>query len=140
MPEWTRTLGKWLQEYVVTDWKYKLVSLAAALIIWTYVAGQQSMQIILSVPLQFQNIPYGSHMVDPKVSAAEVTLSGRRERILNLSKQQIIVSLDLAGLRNGRNLYLISSRDVIVPPGIDVKDVSPRQLSIQLASEIPTPK
>ena len=139
MPEWMRTLGKWYQEYVVTDWKYKLVSFVAALVIWTYVAGQQSMQIILTVPLHFQNIPYGSHMVDSKVNTAEVILSGRRERILSLNKQQIIVSLDLAGLRNGRNLYLISSRDVIVPPAIDVKDVSPRQLSIQLAPEIPTP-
>ncbi len=137
MPEWVRVFNKGFQEYVINDWKYKVVALVAALVIWAYVAGQQSIQVIYTVPLRFQYLPTGLHIVDPKVNTAEVTLSGPRDRILTLNKQQIAVSLDLSGLRNGRNQYQISSRDVIVPPGIEVRDVSPRQLSIQLATDTP---
>jgi diadenylate cyclase len=139
MPEWTRTLGKWFREYVAADWKYKLAAMAAAVVIWAYVAGQQSIQVIYTVPLRFQNLTPHMRMLGPNVSTAEVTLSGRRDRILNLHRDQIAVSLDLTGLRAGRNLYLISSRDVIVPPGLEVKDITPRQLSLQLAPEQPTP-
>lgn len=135
MPEWLDSWLKKAREWAVTDWKYKGVALLAALVIWTYVAAQQSMQAVYNVPLRFHNVPPGSHLVDPMVKTAEVTLSGRRDRILVLNEQQLSVSLDLSGLRNGRNLYLISSRDVIVSPGIEVKDVSPRQLNIQLASD-----
>jgi len=57
-----------------------------------------------------------------------------------VNRQQIAVSLDLTGLRIGRNLYLISSRDVIVPPGLEVKDITPMQLSLQLGPELPLPE
>jgi YbbR domain-containing protein len=137
MPAWTRTVEKWFQDYVVTDWKYKLVALAAAVVIWAYVAGQQSIQVTYTVPLRFQNMPANLRLLDTKVSTAEVTLAGRRDRILNLNRRQIAVSLDLSGLRMGRNLYLISSRDVIVPPGLEVRDITPRQLSLQLGPEGP---
>jgi YbbR domain-containing protein len=139
MPEWTRTLANWFQEYVIADWKYKLVALTAAVVIWAYVAGQQSIQVTYTVPLRFQNLTPHLHLLGPNVSTAEVTLSGRRDRILNLNRNQISVSLDLTGLRMGRNLYLISSRDVIVPPGLEVKDITPRQLGLQIGSDEPMP-
>jgi YbbR domain-containing protein len=139
MPSLPRAWTTWLQEHLITDWRYKLSALGAALLIWAYVAGQQSMQVMYTVPVQFQNLPAGMKLLAPKVKTAEVTLAARRDVILSLNRRQIAVSLDLSGMRLGRNQYLISSRDVIVPAGIDVKDVSPRQLSIQLGPEIQTP-
>lgn len=139
MLEWKRILEKWFRDYLIADWKYKLVALAAAVVIWAYVAGQQSIQVIYTVPLRFQNLNPALRLLGPNVKTAEVTLSGRRDRILNLDRHQIAVSLDLTGLRMGRNLYLISSRDVIAPPGLEIKDITPRQLSLQLGPEAPTP-
>ncbi len=138
MAVWWRKLRKFLEEKVLANWPYKLVALAAGIIIWAYVAGQQSMRLVLTVPLRFQSIPAGSALVDQKVDVAQVTLSGRRDQVLTLKPQQVWISLDLAGLRNGRNLYLLSARDVVAPPGIEVLDVTPGQLSIQLAPQ-PSP-
>jgi len=135
MLPWLRRIPKFAEEYILENWKYKLIALFAAVIIWAYVAGQQTVRVIFNVPIRFQNIPAGSQVSDQKVRTAEVALSGRRDRILTLKRQDVWVSLDLSGLRNGRNLYLISSRDVIVPAGIEVKDVSPRQLNLQLSPQ-----
>jgi hypothetical protein len=134
---WIRRLRKIFEENVFANWKYQLAALAAAVIIWAYVAGQQIMEISFAVPIRFQNVPTGSQLVGQKLSLAEVTLSGRRDRILSLHRSDVWVSLELSGLRNGRNIYLLSTRDVIAPPGIDVKDLTPHQLNIQLAPSPP---
>ena len=134
--QWMRRMRKFFEDYVLANWKYKLIALVAAVIIWVYVAGQQMMEVVFAVPIRFHNVPAGSQVVDQKLPLAEVTLKGRRDRVLTLKAREVWVSLELSGLRNGRNLYLLSPRDVIVPAGIDVKDITPRQLSIQLAPHV----
>lgn len=127
-----RALKRFWQAMVLPNWQTKLASLAAAIIIWSYVAGQQSMQVVFTAPIHFQNVPEGSRLKDPPLKVAEVTVSGRRDRILTVKQQQVWIALDLSGLRNGDNLYLISFQDVVVPSGIEVKDISPRQLTLEL--------
>jgi YbbR domain-containing protein len=132
MTLWTRRLPKFFEDHVVSNWQYKLIALGAAVIIWAYVAGHQTVQVVHTVPIRYQNVPSGSRLQDQRVILAEVTLAGRRDRIHTVRARDVWVSLDLSGLRNGRNLYLISTRDVIVPPGIEVKDITPRQVNLQL--------
>jgi hypothetical protein len=136
---WTRQAPKFFEEHVLANWRYKLIALGAAVIIWAYVAGQQTVQIVHTVPIRYQNVPAGSQLFDRRVIQAEVTLAGRRDRIHTVQARDVWVSLDLSGMRNGRNLYLISVRDVLVPPGIEVKDITPRQLNIQLVPAQGTP-
>jgi YbbR domain-containing protein len=132
---WFRKAREFFDESIVSNWHFKLIAALAALIIWSYVASRQTLQISFAVPIRFQNIPVGTRLNDQRVDIADVTLAGRRDRILTLKQKEIWVSLDLSGLRAGRNLYLISTRDVIVPAAIEVKDITPRQLSIQLVPE-----
>jgi hypothetical protein len=139
MPAWLRRLSKWFETTVIENWQYKLIALGAAAVIWAYVAGQQVMQVVHTVPIRYQNLPAGSQIADPTVILAEVTLAGRRDRIHTVRDREVWVSLDLAGLRPGRNLYLISTRDVIAPAGIEVKDITPRQINIQLVPAATTP-
>lgn len=136
MLAWTRRLPKLIEEHVLNNWQYKGIALVAAVIIWAYVAGQRTVQVLHTVPIHYQNVPAGSRVLEQRPIQAEVTLAGRRDRIHTIESREVRVSLDLAGLRNGRNLYLISTRDVIVPPGTEVKDIKPRQLSLQL---VPAP-
>lgn len=138
MLPWLRRFRKWIDEYVLNNWQYKLSALAAAVIIWAYVAGQQTVEVVFAVPIRFQNVPAGSRVIDQKLRKAEVTLSGRRDRILTMTRGDVWVSLELSGLRNGSNLYLLSPRDVIAPPGVEVKDITPRQMNIRLAPAPPS--
>jgi len=139
MTQWLRHLRKILEDYVLANWQYKLAALAAAIIIWAYVAGQQTVEIVFAVPIRFHNVPTGSRVINQKLNVAEVTFSGRRDRILTLTRRDVWVSLELSGLRNGNNLYLLSTRDVIAPPGVDIKNITPRQLNIQLAPATTSP-
>lgn len=136
---WMRRARKYTEENLLANWRYKLSALAAAVIIWAYVAGQQTMEITYAVPIRYQDPPAGSRVSGQALESAEVTLTGRRDRILSVKRSDIRVVLDLSGLRPGRNLYLISTRDVIAPAGVDVKDITPRQVSIPIVPVVSAP-
>ncbi len=130
-----RRLKIFIQEKIFAEWRYKLAALLAACVMWAYVAGQQSMQAVYTVPIYFQNLPDDSVMVNQKVHTVEVTVSGRRDSILSLWERQIWISIDLSGMKQGRNVYLITNKDIVVPSGIEVKNVAHRKLVIRLAKK-----
>lgn len=132
-----RSWTNFLRTKVFNNWQYKLAALAAAFVIWSYVSGQQTIQAIYTVPIFFQNLPAGSEMTRTSAETIQVTLSGRRDRMLSLRERQIWVSLDLSGMKNGRNTYLVTREDVIAPAGLEIKAFTPHKLSIQLTKSEP---
>ncbi|MEW6517105.1 MAG: hypothetical protein AB1439_09385 [candidate division FCPU426 bacterium] len=122
---------------VFLNWQYKLAAGAAAFVIWSYVAGQQTIQAIYTVPIFFQNLPVGSEMTRTSSDTIQVTLSGRRDRMLSLRERQIWVSLDLSGMKIGRNTYQLAPGDFITPAGLEIKAYTPRKLTIQLVKNEP---
>ncbi len=132
MPKSPRRWNTFWQEKVVSNWRYKLSALAAALIIWAYVAGQQSMQAVYKVPVYFQNIPAGRILANPKIQKIQVTISGRRDRILSLKERQIWVAIELSSMKVGKNIYKLNKQDIVVPGGIEVKTFTPKKISIRL--------
>ncbi len=132
MRYWQKRLRKVVKEKLLSDWRYKLAAVAAAMVVWIYVVGQQSMQAVFRVPVYFQNLPVSMEMVSQKLETVQVTISGRRDRILSLKERQIWVSIDLTGMHAGRNSYKINRNDVVVPAGIEVKDFTPKKIKIIL--------
>ncbi len=132
MRYWQKRLKKIIKEKMLADWRYKLAALAAAMVVWIYVVGQQSMQAVFRVPVYFQNLPANTEMVSQKLETVQVTIAGRRDRILSLKERQVWVSIDLTGMHAGRNRYKISRNDVVVPAGIEVKDFTPKKIRIIL--------
>ncbi|MCD4814645.1 hypothetical protein K8S19_13255 [bacterium] len=120
------------KEKIFNNWRYKLAALAAAFIIWSYVAGQQSMQSVYTVPVYFNNLSVGRAVAEPKEQKIQVTISGRRDRILSLKERQIWVSINLSALRVGKSIYTLSKQDIIVPSGIEVKTFSPASVKIRI--------
>jgi hypothetical protein len=132
-----RSWTNFLRTKVFINWQYKLAAGAAAFVIWTYVSGQQTIQAIYTVPIFFQNLPAGSEMTRTSADTIQVTLSGRRDRMLSLRERQIWVSLDLSGMKTGRNTYLVNREDVIAPAGLEIKAFTPQKLTIQLVKSEP---
>ena len=136
MLKWQRRLKIFFEDKVLSEWKYKIIALLAAFIMWAYVAGQQSMQAVYTVPIYFQNLPVETELINQKIKKVEVTVSGRRDRILSLRERQIWVSLDLTSMRIGKNVYKIKNEDLIVPQGIEIKDITPRKIIIRLNKKV----
>ncbi|MBN1595218.1 YbbR-like domain-containing protein [candidate division FCPU426 bacterium] len=120
------------RERLLNNWRYKIAALAAAFIIWSYVAGQQSMQAVYKVPVYFQNLPPNTVLADPKVDKIQVTISGRRDRILSIKERQIWVAIELAGMKRGKNKYSVQRSNIVVPAGIEIKSFTPSQIIIRL--------
>jgi len=132
MPSWQRRFKNFISEKVIADWRYKLLALGAALVIWVYVAGQQSIQAVYSAPVLFENIPEGLAMERMSRTALEVTVSGPRNRVLAIKDRQVTAVLDLSKMKAGRNDYRFTKEDILVPKGIEVKAYFPRHIIIRL--------
>jgi YbbR domain-containing protein len=139
MPKLSRRWKPFWQEKVLSNWRYKLSALAAAFIIWAYVAGQQSMQAVYQVPVYFQNTPTEHVLGNSKIQKIQVTISGRRDRILSLKERQIWVAIDLSGMKSGKNYHKLNKQDIVVPGGIEVKNFTPKKITIRLRKP-PKPK
>jgi YbbR domain-containing protein len=135
MPTWQRRVRTFLSESVVADWRYKLIALGAAFVIWVYVAGQQTIQAGYSLPIYFQNVPEGHVMISQSVNKIEVTIAGRRDRVLAIKDRQLWASLDLSKMKSGRNDYRLSKDDIIVPQGLEIKSFFPRHILVFLVKE-----
>lgn len=138
MWDWRRW-KKYLEENLLEDWQYKLGALGAAVALWGYVAGQQSVQAVYSIPIYFQNLPPKTEIVGPKIYQVEVRVAGRRDRMQLLRDRPIWIGVDLSGMRPGINRCVLSPEQVSVPSGLEVKDLKPRKLAIQL-STVESPK
>lgn len=132
MRYWQRRLKKFTEEKVLSNWRLKLAAVAAAFVVWSYVAGQQSMQSVYTVPVLYQNLVDDMEMHHQKVQKVQVTISGRRDRILSLKERQVWVAVDLSGMKKGRNRYVLKRDNIIVPGGIEVKAFTPKRLDIRL--------
>lgn len=135
MAVWFRRARNWVTEKLLIDWRYKLAALGSAFVLWAYLAGQMSMQTMVSARVYYQRSPAGMVMVDQTVQQVQITLSARRDRLLGLKDRPLWVVIDLSDLRVGRNLYRITKQDVMGANGIEIKSIAPHQVVITLVPE-----
>ncbi|MBI5787658.1 MAG: hypothetical protein HZA78_02220 [Candidatus Schekmanbacteria bacterium] len=111
----------------------KLISLAAAIIIWFFVVIANKPELSFLVPIKFNNVPKDTELVmDEEAYEVEVRVKGNQSILSNISSRQIVVSQDLTGAKPGEGLYNINSDHVKLPHGLQVSKVTPNQVKIRL--------
>ena len=87
------------------NWRYKLLALAVALIVWNYVNSERNPQSrqTFSVPVRAVGLAPGhvAQLLTPKVS---VTIQGLKTVVETVTKDDIEASVDLGGLRLDRKI------------------------------------
>ncbi len=109
-----------------------MICLACIATIWfSFARGLESL-INLEVPVEFMNRNPQMEIFDVSVSSVRLQLSGSGALLKSVSADQVKVKLNLANTRLGSN-HLIISRDTIsLPPGIQLKQVDPQVLIVNV--------
>src|SRR5216684_1201715 len=93
----------------------KLLSVSLALSLWIVVAGEETVERGLRVPLELQQFPPGLELLDEPPSTVDVRVRGASGALGRVSPGDIVSVLDLRGARAGRRLYHLTPEQVRTP-------------------------
>ena len=110
----------------------KILAIALASLLWLTVAGEHVVERSLRVPLEFRNIPVAVEIVGNTPDSVDVRLRGSSAVLSRLQAGDIVAVLDLSGARTGSRLFHIRSDEVRAPFGVEVAQVVPATLGLEL--------
>jgi YbbR domain-containing protein len=110
----------------------KVLAIALAVLFWLTVAGEHVVERSLRVPLEFRNIPHALEIVGDPPDNVDVRVRGSSAVLSRLQAGEIVAVLDLSAARAGARLFHIRNDEVRAPFGVEVAQVVPATLSLEL--------
>ncbi|OGW13735.1 MAG: hypothetical protein A2035_08990 [Nitrospirae bacterium GWA2_42_11] len=113
----------------------KLISLFFAIILWFYitpVVSRDTLEMNYALPLQLKNIPEDMIVTGKVEDHINVRLKGRQSIIRDLDPDELNVSLNLSGAREGARYYTLDHDNLNVPGKVDVVSMNPRKIKIDI--------
>jgi uncharacterized protein (TIGR00159 family) len=123
---------QFFKEAFIDNWKTKLGALVLVTFAWMILAIQQEMQIKLTAPIRYENIPAELVVDDGSASTVGLTLAGRQNLVDTLKEEDISVQVDLTGLSSGDHRIKLGVANVDIPMGVKVNHFSPPTINISL--------
>jgi YbbR domain-containing protein len=110
----------------------KFVALVLASLLWLTVAGEHVVERVLRVPVEFRNLPSHLQVVGDPPDSVEVRLRGSSALLSRLQPGDVVAMADLQQARPGSRLFPIRNEEVRAPYGVEVAQVLPGTLGIEL--------
>lgn len=120
-------LPSWLADH----WQLKLLSLGFAILLWLFVEGQEKMEMVMSVPVEFSRLPQGLEVAGDSDSV-DVRIQGLRGVVTRLGHRDLRVTVNLAEARAGEMTVRLTPAEVSAPRGVQVLRVFPSRLRLLL--------
>jgi YbbR domain-containing protein len=119
----------------VTLWPFrhfglKLLSVGLAVSVWMVVAGEETVERGLRIPLELQQFPAGLELQTEPPSTVDVRLRGASGALGRVSAGDVVAVLDLRGARAGRRLFHLTPDQVRGPFGMEVVQVTPSTVAL----------
>jgi uncharacterized protein (TIGR00159 family) len=128
-----RRLHRKIARLVLADAKLKLMAAGIAALVWsTSLVSTGSTIRIVSVPVEFSDVPRGYNLAEQSAPRITLQLRGSNWLMNTASLSQLMVHFSLRSSQEGRQRYRISMRNVNLPPGIVLDAASPPDLSVVL--------
>jgi YbbR domain-containing protein len=118
-----------------TPWPFqhfglKILSLGLAIMLWVVIAGEETVERGLRVPLEFQQFPAGLELQTEAPSLVDVRVRGASGTLSRMGPGDIVAVLDLRSARPGQRLYQLTPEQVRVPFGVQVVQVTPPTVAL----------
>ncbi len=110
----------------------RLISLGLAIVLWSFVGGEDIVNKNVMVPVEVINLPRDLVISNQFKKEIEVSVRGPRSLVLDMGKGDIVRQIDLAQATPG-TMVLENSNDVIaVPRGVKVLGIQPKNVILSL--------
>jgi YbbR domain-containing protein len=108
----------------------KLLSLVLAVLLWMVIAGEETVERGLRVPLELQQFPQGLELLGDVPTTADVRVRGSAGTLTRLSPGDVVAVVDLRGARAGERLFHLTPEQVRAPFGVEVVQVTPSTVAV----------
>ena len=121
-----------LQRWLTYRLSAKALALTVAIGLWTAVAGQQSTEMALTVPIEYQRIASGVELRGEIPGEVGVRLRGSQLAIAALRASSVRLHVSLDRVRDGLNYIALTAHHLDLPPGVELTDLRPAFLAIEV--------
>jgi YbbR domain-containing protein len=108
----------------------KALSVALAVLLWFFIAGEKTSERGLSVPVELQNFPRDLELTGELVNTVEVRLRASPGIIHALGPEEISAQVDLAGAGEGERIVHLTPDSIRAPFGVNVVKITPTILTL----------
>ncbi len=112
------------------NWVLKLISFLLAIFLWYFVVGEDKVDMTVSVPVEIVNLPRDLVISNQFRRQLDVTVSGQRSLIRNISSHQITRSVDLSKEKAGKVVIQNDIDSIDLPWGISALRVQPSTITL----------
>jgi YbbR domain-containing protein len=124
---------KLLRKIFIEDWSLKLLSLAITLVLWLVVTSQnEPVSAHVNVQLNFVR-PQSLEISNDPPKFVDVTLTGSRSKLDNLSPLDLVATIDLTDQREGERVVRLADKaQLALPQGLRIDRFLPATIPIRL--------
>jgi YbbR domain-containing protein len=119
-------------EKVFENWMLKFISLAFAVVLWFFVMGESRMEVTHVVPLEYENLSEELMIANEVPTSVSIRISGPRALQVNLSPDDISLSVDLEKLPAGVTSFKRLEESLNIPSGLKITRISPSYVDVKL--------
>jgi YbbR domain-containing protein len=120
------------REGITKNFLLKILSIAIAVALWSYVVGEKNVQVGLIVPLELRSLPSGYIVTNKIERQVELRVAGPKNLISYLSASETSAFLDLSTSKEGKNIYHLSEKSFNIPKGINIRGTYPEKVEVIL--------
>jgi len=130
------TLPRRILSWTFGHFGLKLLSLGLAVLLWMVVAGEETVERGLRIPLELQQMPGGLEIVGDVPATVDVRVRGASGTLSRVGPGDIVAVLDLKSARTGRRLFSLTPDQVRVPFGVEVMQLLPSAVALAFETSV----
>src|SRR5210317_1169930 len=114
------------------NWVLKLLSLLFALFLWYFVAGEDKVDMTVTIPVEIVNLPRELVISNQFKKQLEMTVSGQRSLIRGMTSQHTSRTIDLSKAAPGTVVIQNHLDSISLPRGLSILRVQPPTITLLL--------
>ena len=112
--------------------KLKVLAFGMASLIWGLVFMTGVSVRTFTAPIEYENVPAGLEITDPSNTMLAVQLRAATRLFNTLDENQLVVRVNLLGMKEGLHVIAVESQNLNLPPGISLEQATPPTLTVLL--------
>ena len=111
-------------------------SLVLAVLFWQVVISSRTdmREVFITVPIEYIHTPANLILSEDRLGEAKLLLEGPASQLDSLMPSQVRLKVDLAAMAAGRQLVNLTDEDVELPKKINVLEIIPANLTLELSN------